>query len=126
MDQLSSASDCYLNDQLWIQRCGPDLGNALFQLVRGVDEKGDQIKVIDTNLCVERTRTRLIVLGTCDESLMNQKWIGVDLSSPFVWHPSGQGDKCVSQHHHPKPGEVIYAETCYLAHYWNTSLWEAI
>ena len=128
-DNETSVGDCYVHDQLWLQNCGTDEGNAQFQIIPGAnDGSGDQIKIKDTDLCVERTgpNKRLMVLGTCNSTMLEQKWQGFDLDTVFDWRPSGHDEYCVSQHHHPKLGEVVYAETCYLAYAYDTALWQAV
>ncbi|GKY90628.1 hypothetical protein MPSEU_000036300 [Mayamaea pseudoterrestris] len=127
VDDEPDVADCYVNDQLWLNNCGDNVGNAEFRIVPGADVGlGDQLQVKDTDLCVELTGTRLMVLGICNATDTAQKWTGFDLTAPFDWSPSGRDEQCVTQHHHPKAYEVIYAETCYLAWLYNTALWEAI
>jgi len=126
VDEEKDVFDCREGDELWLQRCHDSGGgNAEFQVLRGADGL-DQFKVRGENLCLERVKSRLIVLRRCQSGLEVQKWSGFSMDQPFAWHPASSLDLCVSQHHHPKATEIIYAEDCRLAHYYDTGLWRAI
>ncbi len=48
-----------------------------------------------------------------------------DTDEKFDLRPIGSKNRCLSNHHHPKGGETIYAETCYKAHRVDTGYWVA-
>lgn len=104
--------------------------NAVFEVMKRDDTEGDLFQVVGTNLCMERKEHRYIALENCNRNEPRQRWMGfLPNRQPFQWSPFGKfdsGDLCVSQHHHPKAKEVIYAEDCELAHYWQTGFWEAL
>jgi hypothetical protein len=41
-------------------------------------------------------------------------------------HPNGYPDDCLTNHHHPKSGEIIRGQSCSPARYDKTSLWVMI
>jgi hypothetical protein len=136
----NDATDCKNLDQLWIQTCngfnGNSRGNAEFELVRG--PVADQIKIRDKDLCLERASKLYINLKPCDANEVRQMWVGFELDEPFDlrplqqnWRPQNYDDpierlRCISQHHHPKNGEVLFLEGCDLGYRWDTVLWDAI
>ena len=88
-------------------------------------------------MCLERVDDVYLYLQPCDPKEIRQLWLGFRVDGlPFELRPLQQNwlpeqyngpvdiERCISQHHHPKAGEVLYLETCYLAGYWNTILWE--
>lgn len=97
----------------------------------GYGFEGHQIQVINSNLCLERVGAREIELRQCNASVERQRFLG--------FSPGGQGmelqpegtfrrrgveyERCVSQHHHPKQGERIYAEHCRKTRRTETSMW---
>ena len=94
--------------------------------------EGDQIAVYNTNLCVERVGPRHIFLKQCNASVKEQRWIGFKtggqamelLPSPGTFVKNGvEYVKCLTQHHHPRNGERIYAENCVKARRSDTNLW---
>lgn len=72
-------------------------------------------------MCLHRFG-RSIKLSPCTRTKY-QKWVGQSKSEPFALQMPGNGDKCVSQHHHPKDDEDIYMESCKLARKANTDKW---
>lgn len=89
------------------------------------NKKGDLFKIVDKNLCVERKDVRYLALETCDRNEARQRWINFRAQeTAFVWMPAN-GAGCITQHHHPKAKEVIYVESCVLAHRYETGFWEA-
>jgi hypothetical protein len=131
--------DCRNGDSLWTMRCDGwenGSGNAKFEVVRSHPE-ADQIKIRGKNLCLERASNVHLHLQPCDSDSVRQLWLGFRLDGqPFELRPLQQNlrasqydgpvetERCLSQHHHPKAGEVIYLEECELARFWNTVLWE--
>jgi hypothetical protein len=80
--------------------------------------------LLNKTICIARSGNRKISLQVCDGS-KEQTWYGLrfdggkfELSDEEV-NPL----KCLSQHHHPKPREVLYMESCVLARDFDTSYW---
>jgi len=107
-----------------------DDSSSLFS-VAGSELKGDQIQVHKSNLCLERVRSRGIVLKQCDASVLEQRFFGfraggqkMELLIPRKYKRKGvEYVKCLTQHHHPRQGERIYAEDCSKARRSDTNLW---
>ena len=96
---------------------------------------GDQIQVHDTNLCLEKVGTRDILLKQCNSSSKQQRFLGfrsggqamelvpLTAKEPISTIRGVQPKRCLTQHHQPRPGEKVYAETCYKARRAETSFW---
>lgn len=114
---------------LGLVRCDPDKSHQVqaveFTIRRKLFEKKDNhdmISVYQTDLCVARKR-RDVYLEKCTGD-KEQLWDGFDAEKEFELQPAGKkDDKCLTQHHHPKRGERIFAEKCETARKTKTSLW---
>ena len=93
--------------------------------------EGDQIKVHGTNLCMER-KERSIYLQQCNSSVEKQRFLGFKSGgqamelhpAPGVFMKNGNEiERCLTQHHHPRPGERVYKQECRLARASDTNLW---
>jgi hypothetical protein len=96
---------------------------------------GYQYRVANTDLCLTVDRSQFMKVGT------NVNGIAITLRSCttndprqlFTNQPSAKfeirtlasKDKCLTQHHHPKPDEIVYVESCSLAHATKTGYWAA-
>ena len=89
--------------------------------------KGHQFRVTNSNLCLKKnSQGRAIKLEPCDEEDILQQFDGFKSDGgKFDLKPSTSTKRCLSQHHHPKKGEVVYAETCFKAHRVDTGYWVA-
>ena len=137
-DSPNQGTDCELNDQLWIRNCNNfsgGSGNAVFEIIRHSPRPndGDLIKIRDKNLCIERTDGKYLHLKQCNTQEMKQWFVGFQPDGvPFDLKPAmgstgdEQQQRCISQHHWPKPSELLFLEKCHLAHRSDTALWEAI
>jgi hypothetical protein len=138
-DNKDDGTDCKDFDQLWLQNCNGwegSSGNADFEIVRG--SGGDQIRIRNKNLCMERASNIFVNLRPCDKTKVRQLWVGFRLGGTFDLRPLQQNlrpsqynkpvkvQRCISQDHHPKKFEIIYLEECDKAYFWDTALWEAI
>jgi len=119
-----SASSCKSGVQLWIQRC--DSRSTKFEILR--NNNGDLMKVRGRNLCMERRGDLFIILRPCDETKHRQWFKGFEnQETPFTLRNVGdQFHRCMSQHHHPKNGEVLFLDECDYALDTNTGLWDAL
>ena len=96
------------------------------------DGGGDRIQVLNTNLCLQRMGERDVLLKRCDSSVKEQLFYGLRSDNqameliPYPGTKSTIGgvetERCLAQHHHPRNGERIYAESCARArnadHHW--------
>lgn len=111
---------------MWLQSCGSDKGNARFQLIQHASG-GDQIKTREYDLCMTRVESKYIQLLDCDEDEDRQRWYGFQpYGEPFELLPAEKLYRCLTQWHHPKREEIVYAGTCETAQEDDTSMWEAI
>jgi len=105
-------------------------GSGLFD-VGGNGLEGDQIQVYNTNLCLHRLGARTILLQQCDASLKEQRFLGfraggqaMELLPEGIFRKNGvEYDRCLTQHHHPRQGELVYAEACRKARNSDTNMW---
>ena len=85
--------------------------------------RGDLISLYESDLCITRNR-RDVYLEKCTGDI-DQRWTGFNFEKEFELQPKGRkgAEKCLTQHHHPKRGERIFAENCSTARKTETSLW---
>lgn len=127
-DGCSRKKGCDKGDQLWLEKCEKNGNNALFEIMDRDNKRGDMFQIKNTNLCVERVNARHIALERCNRDETRQRWLNFRArETPFSWTPleNGVEPRCVTQHHHPKAKEVLYVESCKLAHHYTTGFWEA-
>lgn len=116
---VQCVNSCEEGDTLYTRKCRNGRYTQYFV------KMGNTLRPLtNKNMCVAQSGHRKISLRTCDGS-DEQIWYGFrfdggkfELNSQSV-NPS----KCLSQHHHPKPREVLYMESCELARKWDTSYW---
>jgi hypothetical protein len=85
---------------------------------------GDMISIHQTDLCITRKKRDVYIEKCTGEK--GQRWNGFHPEKEFELQPFGKkDDKCLTQHHHPKRGERIFAEKCATARKTKTSLWIA-
>ena len=53
----------------------------------------------------------------------NQSFSEVSASGKFELLTDDRSGRCLSQHHHPKPGEVVYPEKCEKTRRYDTTYW---
>lgn len=53
----------------------------------------------------------------------DQSFMEVRSSGKFELQPQSNLGRCLSQHHHPKPHEVVYPETCEKTRRFDTTYW---
>jgi len=118
--------ECKRNDHIELRDC-EEKSNEDAQFVATSIGKGHQFRVINTNLCLQKSkRTVAINLEPCNTRNMLQHFVGFKTDGKrFDLKPSTKTKRCLSQHHHPKRGEIIYAETCFKAHRVDTGYWVA-
>jgi len=117
---------CNPTDQMWVRNCDENYG-AYFEAKTCPD--GVVLQVVDTIVCLTRTRQRYITLQLCDSSDSTQKWKPISATQEFelipaYFHPNDDQDFCVTQQHHPKDFELMGLKVCPEAEKWATSEWE--
>jgi hypothetical protein len=137
--EIEQYTSCSENMHLALTGCDPSkLGPAklaeiasfkfLFDDVLQLGLEGDQIQVAGTDLCIQHispSGTGSIELRKCDSSLKEQRiWGARPVGQAMELLPLlGNSGKCLSNHHHPRQAEQVYAEDCDLARLPDTSLW---
>ena len=91
---------------------------------------GHEFRVANTNLCLQKMFHRMAIkLKFCKNNKSKNKYLQLftdfKADEKFDLRPIGYTDRCLSNHHHPKAGETIYAETCHKAHRVDTGYWVA-
>ena len=98
--------------------------DAKFKLTRL--KKGDQFRVAGTNLCLQKIgRSKRIVLKSCQSNNALQLFRGFQSGRKFDLRPVSSAGRCLTNHHHPKASEVVFAQTCSKAHRTKTGYWVA-
>jgi len=117
--------ECKENENMYLRKCNPKTSlDAIFKVIK--QKKGHQLQVVGTDLCLQkRGKSRQILLKPCRNTPL-QRFFGFKFEEEkFELRPSRFADKCLSNHHHPKDGELVYSENCSLAHKADTGYWVA-
>ena len=95
--------------------------------------EGHQLQVHGTDLCLHRAEHRHVVLRRCSAAAREQRFLGVHpggqamelvpLAGGLFWRDGFRRRRCLTQHHHPKQGERIFAGDCDKAERSDTNLW---
>ena len=113
---------------LKIRNCKPPRNEGARFVVQSYGNAGYQFEVINTGLCLQKMGSRrAIKLKPCREK-SSQLFADFKLNERFELGPVDVYDgteRCVSQHHHPRQDEQIYAEKCGKAHRRDTGYWVA-
>ncbi|KAL3794404.1 hypothetical protein HJC23_012941 [Cyclotella cryptica] len=122
---------CEVDTKMQLRDCKvkDDNLDALFS-VTSYGDAGDQFRLANTDLCLQKMGgSRAIKLKPCRKAtrknLSLQLFKGFNPDEKFDLRPSSYTDRCLSNHHHPKAKEVIYAETCEKAYRPDTGYWVA-
>lgn len=128
---------CNNDMMLALTECRPnrDTDAARFTLLPGnnkFDLDGDQLKIANRNLCLSLVSARMMKLETCDASKIEQRFTGfksegdgaMEIAPAKVSKKDGVVvERCITNHHHPRENERLYAEICKLARISDTNLW---
>jgi hypothetical protein len=102
-----------------IQNCGSN--NTILQpFARNGDETN--LKDSKTNFCMS-LESNTIYMRTCSSSDKRQRFVGSFDASKFEIHPVSNSSGCLTQQHHPKPGEDVRLYSCSTARGDQTSYW---
>ena len=122
---------CKLNDKLELRNCKRKSSDDALFIVQSHGSAGHQYRVTGTNLCMMRMFSRrAIKLKTCatKKSRKFPLQLFTDFKADgnkFDLRPIKYTSRCLSNHHHPKAGEQIFAETCQKARKTKTGYWVA-
>ena len=94
---------------------------------------GNRLQVHNTNLCLTRADYRDVYLKPCDSSVKEQLLFGFQpdgqefelypYTEKFLRGIPFEPERCLTQHHHPREHERIYAEFCRRARNAEHSKW---
>ena len=86
-----------------------------------------QIKTTGRNLCLTTPGNKYLNLTRCDENDKEQLFEGIkENGERFEWGSYGeklQVKRCLTPHHHPRKGELIFKENCEKARITKSSFW---
>lgn len=130
---------CQANMMLALTECRPNQRTdaARFSMLPGNNQfglEGDQLKIANSNLCLSLVSgsARKLRLETCNASKIEQRFTGfrsvgdgaMEIAPAKVFKKDGVVvERCLTQHHHPRPGERIFSEICRTARITDTNLW---
>ena len=79
--------------------------DAKFQVVS--EKRGNRYEVVGTNLCLQKLgRSRKIALKQCKRNMSLQQFQRSRSDDKFDLRPIRARGRCLTNHHHPKAGEV--------------------
>ena len=120
---------CERSDKMELRDCKKKSDRDATFVVTSYGSKGHQFRVANTNLCLQKMfDRRAIKLKPCKTNRKKALQLFTDFKpdgEKFDLRPVLYTDRCLSNHHHPKGGETIYAETCKKAHRTDTGYWVA-
>jgi hypothetical protein len=123
-----AGNQCEAGNKLWTQFCDNSAGQKFTWIPALATSRSGglsygQLKLVDFDLCLERMTTNQYAMQPCDPSSINQILEGWHPTEPFELHPEEDLQKCVTQHHHPRPEEEVINTSCDLAVRIHTNLW---
>jgi len=119
----SEGGPCELFDTFTTETCNDDTTWFVFENLASNGET--QLQIAESALCLELIGQRQIELRTCVASSARQKFVaglGSFGGEKFELKTVVNGG-CLSQHHHPKPDEIIYRNDCETTRDSDTSFW---
>jgi hypothetical protein len=115
--------DCNLDDIISTQDCAETSMQEFVWIPQGNADGRGSLKVANKDLCFERYSNQEYRLRPCSGK-DRQMYLGFTYEGPFELYPLFYPDRCISQHHDPKPDEEIYGVTCVDARRDYTNRWE--
>jgi hypothetical protein len=124
-----AGDECVAGNKLWTEFCDNSAGQQFtwipaLAISRAADNSYGHLKLAHFDLCLESKTTNSYAMQPCDSSSPNQILKGWHPTEPFELHPEEDTQKCVTQHHHPRPEEEIINTSCDLAERIHTNLWQ--
>jgi hypothetical protein len=121
-----ASSECAEGDGIEVQECEEDNLAQRWQHLQ-VAGGGSQIKTTGRNLCLTTPGNKYLNLTRCDENDKDQLFEGIkENGERFEWGSYGeklQVKRCITPHHHPRKGELIFKENCEKARITKSSFW---
>lgn len=130
--ECEAGDSCEEGNKLWTKFCDNSAGQK-FVWVPNLSQQyvGDgnsantgQLKLAYFDLCLERMSTNTFQMQKCDGDSPYQMLVGWHPTQPFELHPVEKIEKCINQHHHPRPEEEIANTACETARRHHTNLWK--
>jgi hypothetical protein len=120
---MACAGTCRTGSNIKVQDCKQKSSADATFVVKAFNgpNKGYQYQIAKTNLCLQ-TNLPNITLSSCKINEPRQLFTNKP-SAKFDIRPIKSKDRCLTQHHHPKADELIYAEHCSIAHRTTTGYW---
>ena len=119
------SSDCNEGDEIKVHECDENNMAQRWQRI-SVADGVSRIKTTGRNLCLT-TPTKFLNLTRCDENDDDQLFEGIlDNGDRFEWTSYGENllyERCITPHHHPRAGEMIFKEKCVKARQTKSSFW---
>lgn len=122
---MACAGTCRTGSNLKVRDCKQKSSADATFVVKGFNapNSGYQYRIAKTNLCLQ-TNLPNITLSPCKINEPRQLFTSKP-SAKFDIRPIKSKDRCLTQHHHPRADELIYAEHCSIAHMTTTGYWTA-
>jgi hypothetical protein len=119
---MACVGTCKAGGSIKIRDCKKkSSGDATFVVSSPKGSKGYQYRVSKSDLCLQ-TNIPIITLSPCNKNEPRQFFVNKP-NAKFDIRPITSKDRCLTQHHHPKADEIIYAEHCSIAHKTKTGYW---
>eukprot|EP00980_Cylindrotheca_fusiformis_P013868 scaffold3598_cov115-Cylindrotheca_fusiformis.AAC.4 len=121
------STNCGEGDLFWVHRCNGR--GSKFNIVDNGD-RGIQVRLADTNLCMGRFGSRFLKAVKCDRKDRSQQWAPINTLSKFELRSLEEKGRpedeaqCVSQQHHPKYEEMLALHECKVSRIYETRYWE--
>jgi hypothetical protein len=115
---------CEVDDSIIISHCSHD--RSTWFVYKNLSNDVSQIQVaVSSHLCLQLVGNNDIRVKVCDGTKQRQKFKALNGSFGGAKFELGttERDGCISQHHHPKDGEIIFRMDCALTRKHTTSYW---
>lgn len=115
---------CEIGDSIIISHCSHD--HSTWFVYKNLKDGISQIQVaVNSNLCLQLVGNNDIQVRACDGTKQRQKFKSLNGNFGGTKFELGtvERDGCISQHHHPKDGEIIFRMDCALTRKHTTSYW---
>lgn len=115
---------CEVEDSIIISHCSHD--RSTWFVYKNLSGDTSQIQVaVSSDLCLQLVGNNDVRVRACDTTKQRQKFKALNGSFGGAKFELGtvERDGCISQHHHPKDGEIIFRMDCALTRKHTTSYW---
>lgn len=119
-----NSAACEVDDSIIISYCSHD--HSTWFVYKNLKDDISQIQVaVSSHLCLQLVGNNEIRVRVCDATKQRQKFKALNGSFGGAKFELGtvERDGCISQHHHPKDGEIIFRMDCALTRKHTTSYW---